>query len=52
MYGGVPLFYEMACENVYPISESALSGLLTLLNNSMGVIFYGVLSIPHIGEYR
>ena len=52
LYGSVPLFYEMACESVYPISESAVSGLLTLLNNGVGVLLYCVLSIPHIGEYR
>jgi hypothetical protein len=39
----VPLFYELSCENTYPIAEGVTGGLLTWLNNVVGGIFLLIL---------
>lgn len=41
----VPLFYELSCENTYPIAEGVTSGLLTWLNNVVGAIFLLILML-------
>jgi hypothetical protein len=47
--GGIPLFFEIACEASYPVAEGVTGGLLTLLNNIVGICFLCVLLIPNIG---
>lgn len=37
-----PLFYELAVELTYPISEGTSAGLLTLINNIGCLLFFGV----------
>jgi len=46
----VPLFFELCCELCYPVSEGLTNGVLTLLNNIVGLVFLLVLMIPNIGE--
>jgi len=46
-----PLFYELACESTYPIAEGVTNGLLTWLNNVVGLTFLFVLMRPNIGQY-
>ena len=48
--GAVPLYYELVCEIVYPVSEGIANMVLTLMNNITGLIFTLVLVIPNIGE--
>lgn len=48
--GGIPLFYEIACEASYPIAEGVTGGLLTLVNNIVGICFLFVMLIPNIGK--
>jgi len=45
-----PLFYELACESTYPIAEGVTNGLLTWLNNVVGLTFLLVLMWPDIGQ--
>jgi len=45
-----PLFYELACESTYPIAEGVTNGLLTWLNNFVGLTFLFVLMWPGIGQ--
>ena len=42
----VPLFFELAVDAAYPVSEGLTTVLLTLLNNVFGLIF---LLLPTIG---
>ena len=49
--GGVPLFFEMGCETVYPIPESVIAGLMTMWNNISVIIFFVVFYIPNIGKF-
>jgi hypothetical protein len=48
--GAIPLFYEIACETSYPVSEGLTGGLLTLVNNLIGIFFLLILYIPDIGR--
>ncbi|XP_045209905.1 solute carrier family 49 member 4 homolog isoform X2 [Mercenaria mercenaria] len=48
--GGIPLFYEIACEASYPIAEGVTGGFLTLINNIVGICFLFVMLIPNIGQ--
>ena len=41
--GGIPLFYELVCEAVYPVAEGVANLSLTYLNNVVAMIFYVVL---------
>lgn len=45
----VPLFYEMAVEETYPIAEGLTTGVLTLLNNIGCLVFLAAQNIPGIG---
>ncbi|XP_033761520.1 solute carrier family 49 member 4 homolog [Pecten maximus] len=45
----VPLLFEMACENTYPIAEGLTTVVLTTWLNVVGLIFLGVQMIPKIG---
>ncbi|XP_070174138.1 solute carrier family 49 member 4 homolog [Littorina saxatilis] len=47
--GGIPLFYEAACEVTYPVAEGVTTGVLTALNNIVGVVFFALLFVPGIG---
>ncbi|XP_060078843.1 solute carrier family 49 member 4 homolog [Ylistrum balloti] len=44
-----PLFFEMACENSYPVAEGITNFALTLLFNIAGLIFLGIQMVPNIG---
>lgn len=48
--GGIPLFYEIACEASYPVAEGVTGGFLTLINNIIGICFLFVMLIPNIGQ--
>ena len=49
--GGIPLFFELVCENCYPIAEGVTNGFLTLLNNIAGLIFLLILMFTkYIGK--
>ncbi|XP_069113459.1 solute carrier family 49 member 4 homolog isoform X2 [Argopecten irradians] len=47
--GAIPLFYELACEAAYPVSEGLAGGFMTWLNNLFGIMFLMALLIPGIG---
>jgi len=47
--GAVPLFYEITCETSYPVAEGVTCGVLTLVNNLVGVMFLFIMLIPNIG---
>ncbi|XP_033733340.1 solute carrier family 49 member 4 homolog isoform X2 [Pecten maximus] len=47
--GTIPLFYELACEASYPVSEGLAGGFMTWLNNLFGIMFLMALLIPGIG---
>lgn len=47
--GTMPLYYEMACENLFPVSEAVISGLLSFLSIVGGTVFLLVTLIPGIG---
>ncbi|KAK7495674.1 hypothetical protein BaRGS_00013121 [Batillaria attramentaria] len=47
--GAIPLFYEAACEVSYPVAEGVTTGMLALLNNIVGIIFFALLLVPGIG---
>ncbi|OWF43790.1 Disrupted in renal carcinoma protein 2-like [Mizuhopecten yessoensis] len=44
-----PLFFEMACENAYPVAEGITNFALTLLFNIAGLIFLAIQMVPNIG---
>lgn len=44
-----PLFFELAVETAYPCPEILVGGLLTGVNNLMGLIFLFIFLIPNIG---
>lgn len=44
-----PLFFEMACENSYPVAEGITNFALTLLFNIAGLIFLAIQMVPNIG---
>ena len=50
IYGAIPLFFEVVCESTYPIAEGITNGLLTWLNNVVGLVFLFVAMIPQLGE--
>ncbi|XP_052675131.1 solute carrier family 49 member 4 homolog isoform X2 [Crassostrea angulata] len=47
--GTQPLYYEIACENLFPVSEAVISGLLGFLNIVSNTLFLLVTIIPNIG---
>ncbi|XP_069111136.1 solute carrier family 49 member 4 homolog [Argopecten irradians] len=49
MNATVPLLFEMACENTYPVAEGITTVVLTTQLNVVGLIFLGVQMIPNIG---
>ena len=48
--GTIPIFYELTIEQTYPVAEGITTGLLTLINNIVTVIFLAVLVIPKVGK--
>ncbi|XP_052807938.1 solute carrier family 49 member 4-like [Mya arenaria] len=46
--GGIPLFYEVACEASFPVGEGVAGGVLTLVNILVGVLFLAVLFAKNI----
>ena len=46
----IPLFFEMAVEAAFPISEGIAAVLIMLLNNAFTVIFLAILLIRDIGK--
>jgi len=50
--GGIPLFYEISCEASYPVSEGVTGGVMTLVNNFVGVCFLCIMLIKNIGKFR
>ena len=50
MNGPIPLFYEMAIEANYPISENVTSGMLSLAFNVFPLLFLAVFFIPNVGK--
>eukprot|EP00040_Diaphanoeca_grandis_P013199 m.66797 g.66797 ORF g.66797 m.66797 type:complete len:469 (-) comp23725_c1_seq2:84-1490(-) len=48
--GSIPLFYEMAVENMYPIAEGSVTALLTTFNNVGCLIYLFAPMIPGIGN--
>jgi len=47
--GTIPIFYELTIEQTYPVAEGTTTGLLTLINNIVTVLFLVVLIIPNVG---
>ncbi|XP_065930819.1 solute carrier family 49 member 4 isoform X2 [Magallana gigas] len=47
--GAQPLYYEIACENLFPVSEAVISGFLAFLLNVGSSLFLLVTLIPGIG---
>ncbi|KAK3099920.1 hypothetical protein FSP39_011798 [Pinctada imbricata] len=45
----VPLYFEMACEVTYPVSEGITNFVLTLVKNAGGILFLGLLMVPSLG---
>jgi len=45
----VPLYYELAVEATFPVSESLTTSVLTLINNFGCLVFLLVQTIPEIG---
>lgn len=50
--GTQPLYYEIACENLFPVSEAVISGLLGFLNIVSNTLFLLVTIIPNIGKHE
>ncbi|KAH3703469.1 hypothetical protein DPMN_078505 [Dreissena polymorpha] len=47
--GGIPLFYEISCEASYPVAEGVTGGLMTFVNNLVGIGFLFIMLIKNIG---
>lgn len=43
------MFYEISCEASYPVSEGVTGGVMTLVNNLVGVAFLFIMLIKNIG---
>lgn len=50
--GAQPLYYEIACENLFPVSEAVISGFLAFLLNVGSSLFLLVTLIPGIGKRK
>lgn len=50
--GAQPLYYETACENLFPVSEAVISGFLAFLLNVGSSLFLLVTLIPGIGKHK
>ena len=45
----IPIFYEMACEYAYPVSESVSNGLMTWCVHPFAILFLAILTNPNVG---
>ncbi|ELT88673.1 hypothetical protein CAPTEDRAFT_202014 [Capitella teleta] len=43
---GITAGMVMVCENTYPIAEGVTNGLMTMLDNVMGLVFYLIMMAP------
>ncbi|KAK7073107.1 Solute carrier 49 member 4 [Halocaridina rubra] len=50
-YATSPLFFELAVESAYPAPEILVGGLLTGMNNLIGLSFLFIFLIPNMGMY-
>lgn len=50
--GAVPLYYELAIENTYPVPEVCVSTIMTIVYNILPLLFLLIFLIPNVGEYR
>ncbi len=41
-----PIFFELACDTTYPVSEGITNGIFTTINNIPAVLFLIVLTLP------
>ena len=48
--GAIPLYYELAIECTYPITEVVSSGMMTIIYQIGPLLFLLVFLIPHIGK--
>ncbi|XP_061165122.1 solute carrier family 49 member 4 homolog [Saccostrea echinata] len=48
--GAQPLYYEMTCENLFPVSEAIISGFISFFLNVGSSAFLFITLIPHIGK--
>ncbi|XP_062577594.1 solute carrier family 49 member 4 homolog [Saccostrea cucullata] len=48
--GAQPLYYEMTCENLFPVSEATISAFLSFLLNIGSTVFLLISLIPNIGK--
>ena len=49
--GVMPLYFELLCDCIYPVSEGTTSAVLNLTQNLAGVLFILVTLIHGIGKY-
>ena len=45
-----PLWWEMACESIYPVPEEIVGTIYALGFTIIGIIFYGLYSFPQLGS--
>lgn len=43
-----PIYLEVGCEMVYPVSEAVTTGIITFILNASGIIFLSVFFIPNM----
>ena len=48
--GAQPLYFEITCENLFPVSEAIVSGSLSLLLNVASTVFLLLAMIPGMGK--
>ena len=48
--GAVPLYYELAIENTYPVAEVCNSTIMTFVYNCIPLFFLIIFLIPNVGE--
>ena len=48
--GAQSLYFEITCENLFPVSEAIVSGGLSLLLNVASTVFLLLAMIPGIGK--
>ena len=49
-YSSGPLFFEFTVELVYPVPEGVVGGFLTVVYNSVGMIFLFLFYVPQLGK--
>ena len=47
--GAIPLFYELAIEATYPVTEVCISTVMTLVYNTLPLLFLVIFLIPNVG---